>query len=450
MANLLGRIVKSWSEPPFWATEDKSWVSWIPSSKPNEEMIESDFEGYVQGLYKSDGIVFACIRARQAVFSEARFQWRDFTDGRPGDWAGTAGLEILENPWPGGTTRELMSRMESVASLAGNYYATTADDRGHLGRAATTPRRVVHMRPDWVKIVISSATGNPYALDSRILGYLYEARSPDGRRLDPVLLMPDEVCHYSPIPDPIARFRGMSWLTPVLREVMSDKAATKHKLKFFENNATMQTMVSLKETVTPTQFKDFVKEFKAAHEGVDNAYKTLFVGGGADVTPISVDLKNLDFKGVQGGGETRIAAAAGAHPVVVGLSEGLAGSSLNAGNYAAARRSFVDGTIRHLWGTAAASLQPLVIPPKGARLWPDDRDVGFLREDAMDAAEILSRQMLTIESGVRAGFEPKSVRDAVNSLDLSRLEHTGLYSVQLQPPGTTQPPATDPPEEDQA
>jgi hypothetical protein len=74
------------------------------------------------------------------------------------------------------------------------------------------------------------------------------------------------------------------------------------------------------------------------HAGVANAYKTLYLTAGADATVVGKDLQQLDFKVVQGAGETRIAAAAGIHPVIVGLSEGLAGSSLNAGNFAAARR----------------------------------------------------------------------------------------------------------------
>jgi hypothetical protein len=31
------------------------------------------------------------------------------------------------------------------------------------------------------------------------------------------------VAHWSPIPDPLANFRGMSWLTPVLREIDADQ-----------------------------------------------------------------------------------------------------------------------------------------------------------------------------------------------------------------------------------
>jgi hypothetical protein len=81
----------------------------------------------------------------------------------------------------------------------------------------------------------------------------------------------------------------------------------------------------------------------------------------------------------------------------------------------------------------------LVPPPAGSRLWIDERDVSFLQEDVKDAADIKAMEANTIESLIRAGYKPDSARDAVVSGDFSRLEHTGLYSVQLQEPGASQP-----------
>jgi hypothetical protein len=56
---------------------------------PGGEKIEANFRGYVDGAYKANGIVFACIAARQLLFSEARFQFRRLRFGRPGDLFGT-------------------------------------------------------------------------------------------------------------------------------------------------------------------------------------------------------------------------------------------------------------------------------------------------------------------------------------------------------------------------
>ena len=73
--------------------------------------------------------------------------------------------------------------------------------------------------------------------------------------------------------------------------------------------------------------------------------------------------------------------------------------------------------------------------------WYDDRDIAFLREDEKDAADIQSVQAAAIRQLVDAGYEPDSVIAAITAGDLARLKHSGLYSVQLQPPGTIAPPS---------
>jgi hypothetical protein len=453
----LGRLIagrKSWTEPPFWDL-DRFRIGLGMGSTPDKVRIENDVVGYSEMAYKRDGIVFACAAKRQAIFSEARFQWRTFTKGRPGPLFGDSSLSLLEKPWPGGTTGDLLSRMDMYDTVAGNFYATKADNAGRLGRRARGPGlRISILQPQWITIIIHSASEDPYAADAHIVGYLYEPLLTAGRsaRAEPVLLLPDEMCHYAPKPDPSAPWRGMSWLTPVLSEISADQAATKHKLKFFENGATLSAVATLPKEVGPPEFKEFVEAFKESHQGSGNAYKTLFLGGGADITLIGADLKQIDFKVTQGAGETRIAAASEMHPVIVGLSEGLSGSSLNAGNFGAARRATADTFFRPRWRIAAASLQPLVEPPRGsptsagsgAQLWYDDREIAFCREDAGDQAEIQAKQAQALRALLDAGYEPDAAVAYLDTNDLSVLigKHSGLFSVQLQPPGTTQPDPT--------
>lgn len=435
---------KAFVQPPFWSLDGLDLPPmWSTSLTGDQEKIGVDYESYINDAYKSSGVVFACMLARQMIFSEARFQWREFRNGRPGDLFGSAELSLLENPWPGGTTGELLARMETTASLAGNYFGTTADDDGNLGKAARGKRRIVHMRPDWTTIVIDSASGNPNALDARIVGYMYEAKETGGEPVEPVVLLPEEVCHYSPIPDPAMRFRGMSWLTPIIEEIRADKAATRHKGRFFTNGATPNMAITMGPEVTPEKFKEYVARFKEAHQGADKAYKTLFLAGGADVKPLAADWRQLDFKATQGGGETRIASVAGVHPTVVGLAEGLAGSSLNAGNFNAAARLTANKTMRPLWRMASASLQSLVTPPsERASLWYDDRDIAFLHDDATDLADIRFKDAQTLRQLVDGGYNPDSAVEFVSTGDLNRLRgnHTGLLPVQLQPPGSGERP----------
>ncbi|MGL5911394.1 MAG: hypothetical protein ACRCZP_15455, partial [Phycicoccus sp.] len=146
---------KAWSQTPFWQQPDLHWGVTGPTART--ETIGSDYPSYIEGAFKASPPVFNAIRFRLSVLSEARFQFRQRRGGEPGKLFGTQDLEILEKPFPNGTTSDLIARMEITASLAGNYYATMADDRGRLGRTATGPgRRIAHLRPDWVTLVIDS------------------------------------------------------------------------------------------------------------------------------------------------------------------------------------------------------------------------------------------------------------------------------------------------------
>ncbi len=433
------------SERQSWEGLGTGVSTWAGSRFSGTEGLEHDFDTYVNQAYKDNGIIFSCILARQLVFSEARFQYRQRIIGRPGKYFGGPLLSILEKPFgPGSSTGDLLMRMESDASLAGNAYFTTVDDRGRIGKAARNGPgvRMARLRPDWITIIIGvpgDARPRPNAVEAKILAYHYGP--PAWSRFsvrqvgdvdEEVTLLPDEVVHYAPIPDPDARFRGMSWLTPVLREIESDKAATIHKRRFFKGGATPSASVSFDRDVSTERFKEFIQIFNEQHTGADNAYKPLFLVG-ADVKPLTFDMQQLDLKGIQGAMETRIAAAARVPAIIAGLSEGLQASTYS--NYAQARRHFADMTMRPLWRMAAGSLHMLVDREDDSELWYDDRDVAFLREDLTELSEIQGREATTIRTLLDGGYKPTTIIAAVTSRDWSLLEHSGQLSVQLQAPG---------------
>lgn len=407
-----------------------------------QETLPNDFVGYCNGAYRRNGIVFACCVARMMVFSEMRFAVQEINNGRPGDLKDNPGLRILETPWPNGTTGELLSRAIQDIDLCGNHYVVRES-----GPDGTRLRR---LRPDWVSIILTEDPTE--ALKSDVLGYVYKPNMTEDTRkweMFPVDGSNGLVAHWSPIPDPLAQYRGMSWMTPIVREVLSDEAATAYKLGFFENAATPNLMVSFDPTVTPEQFKEFMEMMNASKHGVKHAGETLYLGGGAQVTPIGSRIQEIDFGKITSISELRVAAAARVPPTIVGLTEGMRGSALNEGNFDAAKNSFADGTIRPLWRSLCASYSVLLPSiPRKSRLWYDDRDVQFLREDRQKVAILLQTDATTIARLVQDGFEPDSAVEAVIQQDWRLLKHTGLYSVQLLPPNISHPagipPADDP------
>jgi hypothetical protein len=378
------------------------------------------------GLYEGDGIVFSCESKRLMIFSEARFQFQRLQSGRPGDLFGSQELSVLEEPWPGASTRDLLMTAEFDVATCGNSY-WVKDEAGYLLR----------LDPGNVKI-LTEAVEDPITggrIGERLLGYAYMS---DSKQMP--VFSPREIAHYKPLASRW-QFIGQSWMSAVLPDVDADMQMTEHKRVTLRTGANHKYVVSLDRTISAENVKKFAEQYHALYDGAENSGKTLFLGGGADIKTITQSFADLSLAATQAATETRIAAASGIHPAVLGLSEGMSGSSLNAGNYTAAKRNTVDSTMRPLWGAFAGAFQWLLSVPNGARLWYDDRDIAFLREDVKDLAEIQNKDASTINTLIMAGFDPDAVIDAVQAQDLKRLagKHSGLFSVQLQPAGAQVP-----------
>lgn len=389
------------------------------------EKIDADFAGYFQALQQSPP-AFAAQVKRARYLSQARFTFRN-TDTRK--LFGTTSLGLLERPWPTGTTGELLSKMEWHEGLAGNAYVYRRETR-------TGPQLKV-LRPDWVTIVLGSeldATDAIDQLDAEVIGYVYTPGGL-GRGGKPRVLMPDEVAHWSPLPDPTAAFRGMSWITPLIRDIQGDIATAEHKLRFFENGATPNLVVKGVPAANGDEFKRLVKLMSEEHDGVENAYKTLYLANGADATIVGANLKEIAFKEVQGAGETRIASVGEVPASLLGISEGMQGSSLNAGNYGEAKRSFVDSWLTSTLQSVSACLGQVIDVPAKAELWYSTADMPLVREAEKDASEIRKADAATLRTLTDAGYTADSAITFVQSGDPSKLVHSGLFSVQLQEPG---------------
>lgn len=439
MASLLSRAFGRSAEEERAVGSLEDWVAavnrasmemtWASGSSPNLDERSAHF---------GDSVVFSCMAVRQHVFSAVRFRFQRLRDGKPSDLFGTSALGLLEKPWVGGTTQDLLSRMIQDSDLLGNSYNVLDTPLTRLG-GSDPGSEVVRLRPDWVDVVTQkrmrrTTDGKAGKLGERKVGFLYwEGGRESGN--DPVPLGLDEVAHFMPIPDPWRPHVGISWLTPLLREIENDVLMNRHKRSMLENRATPNMIIKHAIGTDRDKVLDWAKRLEAQSSGSENAGKTLNLYPGADATVVGANMEQLDFRAVQGAGETRIAAAAGTPPVIVGLSEGLQAATYS--NYAQARRRFADGTMHPLWQNAAGSLSTILpTPGPGTRLWYDHDNIPFLREDEKDAAEIQSTRASTISTLISAGYTPESVVAAVEADDMRLLEHTGLYSVQLQAPGS--------------
>lgn len=387
------------------------WYGWS-YGQPSSEGSWGTFEDYAVGGYGGNSVVFGLIRTRMSAFSEARFKWRSLADKR---LFGTPALRVLEEPWPGATTGELLARMELDVSLAGNAYVRLAGDR------------LERLRPDWVTI-ISTVERDAYDREIRtVIGYLYEPHGDPDRGVEvyPV----DEVAHWSPIPDPLASFRGMSWLTPVVREVEADTAMTTHRGAYFRNAASPNLIIKYAQKLNQSQAEAIANQVTVRHGGAENAFRTMVLDVGADPMIVGTALSDKTFSLVQAAGENRIATASGVPAIVAGLKEGLAAGTHS--NYNQAVRQMADMLLRPNWRGACAALAKLVQAPAGAELWFDTADVALLQEGEAESAATFQIKAATASTLIQAGYTPESVAVSIEAGDLMLLKHTGLVSVQM-------------------
>ena len=120
-------------------------------------------------------------------------------------------------------------------------------------------------------------------------------------------------------------FKGMSWLTAVLREVGADVALTDYKTTHVQNGATPGLVLKYPRNLSEKALDSLKKRFAALYAGPGNAGKTLVLDEGADVTVAGSTLEQLQFTAVQSAGVERIAAAAMVPLEVLGLVVGGAG-----------------------------------------------------------------------------------------------------------------------------
>jgi phage portal protein BeeE len=392
----------------FWEGEASGAAVLLSSyGSPNREKILPGLAGHAVNANAANAVVFSAILKRLRLFAEATFLLQSvgdkhtFTDQR---------LNLLQHPWPDATEGELLARMEQDAILAGNSYTWAPPDEDVL----------VRWRPDWVTIIsepVPVASGGWYR---RKTGYHFEPPRNQQHDFGPPVTVPaEEVAHWAPLPDPQASFRGMSPLTPVIRDVDADDGMTGYKLQYLNNAASPNLMIRYSQKLQPGTIDSLRERITARYAGQSNAFRTLILDQGADATVIGNNFSQMNFDTVQQAGADRVLAALEVPGIMVGLV-GLQGAGKSYGDV---MRQFVDLTMRPEWRSACAALQKLVtgLPPSGIRLWYDTAGIAALEDGEQEKAQeslIRAQALLTMRN---AGYTRDSAVLAVTANDVSQL-----------------------------
>ena len=405
----------------------------MPGSDPT--VADASFASMIRNVHEKSGPVSAAVTTRALLMSEVEFAWKPRFGGSA-ELSYTPALNLLDAPGPV-TRSTMMFRLEQDASYAGN--AIVAHRRGTRSVFRLEPHRVTfafgsNSEPTWD---VNGNTILPY--DAQVTAVIYNSSTapgpPDVKHLE--VFQVGEFAHWMPEPDPLYWWRGASWIAPLLEDVALDGQISDHQSKFFEHAATPNLVFVMDPARTEDEVQAYADIVNDKHSGGRNAYKNMFLGGAVDVKTVGADLSKLSLKDLQGGLETRVSTRSRVPAVILGIREGLSGSSLNTGNYSAARRLLADGWFSPTVKGLCQTLEALVPPPAGKRLAHDPSRVLFLQEDRKDEAEINGVKVTAIRTLVDGGFDPNTAVATIAPEWAGKLDHAGLLSVQLQEPGAT-------------
>jgi hypothetical protein len=353
--------------------------------------------------HASNGIAFAVMAVRMALFAEARFTFQALTDGHT---FGDQSLGLLEHPWPNADSGELLSRIQQDGSLGNAFIRKAVPVDGG-------DPELVQLTPETVTIVSEQAVDDMGRTWRRPVGYM---EAIPGRR-EPQIYTTEEVSHFSPVPDPHARWRGMSWLTPILREVRADQALTQYKEFHLDNGAMPGLVVKYSMKLSDPTVDTLRKRMRARYGGPENAGNVLILDQGADATVAGSTLAELQADAVTKAGERRVCAAGGPGMLVI--------CGFEQGDYQTAIRELADLWARPQWRMCCAALEHLV--PTSAqvdpvRLWYDVSGIAALREGELQRAQAYLVKAQGLSSTIMAGMTRISAIAAADTGDLALLK----------------------------
>ena len=373
---------------------------------PDREAVLPQWAAWAQQANASSAVVFAALYVRMNLFSEATLQLQAKDDKHL--WGRDTVLSKVEEPWPRATTRDLLARMEQDASIVGNAFIWDAPGEG----------RLVRLRPDWTTIVtelVQVPGGGQYR---DVVGYYVE---PPKSVLDQgkgQFYPAAEVCHWAPLADTQADFKGMSWLTPAYRDVQGDDGMTQYKIKYLDNAATPNILIKYQQKLSPGTVDALRERMAARYGGAQNAFKTVILDQGADLTVVGSSLSQMDFANVMQAGTERILADSMVPAVLVGL-EPLRGAGRG---YQESLRKFIDFWARPQWRSVCGALSQIVDVPPGNRLWFDTGDIAALQDGEMERGQtalVKSQALLALR---QAGYSRESGVQFINSGDVAVLQ----------------------------
>lgn len=157
-----------------------------------------------------------------------------------------------------------------------------------------------------------------------------------GKSIDPDMVIRDIN------PDPVDPFVGMSVIAAAAQTIDTEEQSKKFNRQFFANSARPSVTVEVPKVMQPEQFRRFKQQFEEFHTGQYNAYKPLILEGGAKANAFALTQKDMDFLESRKFNKDEILAMFGVSPGMLGMTENVNRSNMEAAEYIFAKYEVRD------------------------------------------------------------------------------------------------------------
>jgi HK97 family phage portal protein len=245
--------------------------------------------------------------------------------------------------------------------------------------------------------------------DSERLVDFYEY-TPSGTRA-PVRLDPADVVHFRYGLDPADPRRGLSPVTSVLREVLTDDEAARFSASLLRNMAIPGVIISPSEPVSQADAEAVKAKYRDTFGGSRRG-DVLVMRGPSTVAAFSFNPQQMDLKTMRTVPEERICAVLGVSPMVVGLGAGLSSNTFS--NQADAREAAYEGCLIPTQRLLAAELHTQLLGDFVERAQLPQFVVDFDLTQVRVLQPDLDKLWTRLDVGVRGGWvSPNEARAQV-------------------------------------
>lgn len=228
-------------------------------------------------------IVYGCV----SLIGEACGDYTPYVERKKGDqWVREDHefIDLLYKPNGNSENAESFSKFDLFEATV-SYMLLQGDCFWYManGKESGRPREIVVLRADKVGTDIDKKTG-------KINGYFI--RTAFG---DPMPLEINEVLRFNFF-NPEDPYKGKGPVEAGSDYIATDEATAKYTKNFFNNNAGLSGVLSIKGEITKGAWKKFTRAWREKHEGIDNAGKVAILReSDASFEKVGLGLDQLDM-----------------------------------------------------------------------------------------------------------------------------------------------------------